>query len=158
MASARTSIPGTQDVRWALINTLQAGFLAAWTAFWISAALVVMAALGRRDVPLVMARLFWGPGLLWASGVRLEVEGGEDVDWSKPHVFAMNHQPMMDVPVAFIALRTPLRFIAKRVLAFVPFLGWYMAATGMVFVAGPFPPRTSPTTTATRSSRGCATP
>jgi 1-acyl-sn-glycerol-3-phosphate acyltransferase len=62
------------------------------------------------------------------------VEGGEEIDWSKPHIFICNHQSILDIPVAFVALPCDLRFIAKRALAYVPFLGPYMWATGMIFV------------------------
>ena len=119
---------------WALLNVLQAIFLCVWSAFWISAALVVLVVTMGRKLPLAMARTCWGPGLLRAAGAKLEVVGGEDVDFGKPHIFLMNHQSMIDIPVAFVALKCNLAFIAKRVLAFVPFLGWYMWAMGMVFV------------------------
>ena len=119
---------------WMLINAAQAIFLAVWTAFWITAALLVLLVTFRRDIPLHMARTCWAPGLLRAAGARIVCEGGEGIDWSKPHIYLMNHQSAIDIAVAFYVLKTPLRFIAKRVLARVPFLGWYMWATGMIFV------------------------
>ncbi len=119
---------------WLLVNFAQAIFLGVWTAFWISAALLVLAVTFRRDLPLHMARTCWAPGILWGAGAKVVVEGGEGIDWSKPHVYLMNHQSAIDIPVAFYVLKTPLRFIAKRVLSKVPFLGWYMSATGMIFV------------------------
>lgn len=119
---------------WGLVNGVQAVFLGVWSAFWISAALVALAVTFRRDVPLAMARTCWAPALLAASGVRLVVEGREHVDFTRPHVFVMNHQSMIDIAVAFVALPVNLRFVAKKVLSRVPFLGWYMAATGMIFV------------------------
>lgn len=119
---------------WLVANTIQALFLVVWSVFWISFALVAMILTLNRNVPLVLARRCWGPGLLWASGARLEIVGGEDLDWSKPLIFAVNHQSMIDIPVCFVALKANLRFVAKRGLAFVPFLGWYMWATKMVFV------------------------
>jgi 1-acyl-sn-glycerol-3-phosphate acyltransferase len=119
---------------WILLNLVQALFLCLWTSLWITLALVALLLTFRRDLPLAMARRFWGPGVLRAAGVRLEVEGGADVDWSKPHVFVSNHTSFLDIPVAFVALPSNLRFVAKSSLAWVPFLGWYMWATGMVFV------------------------
>ena len=119
---------------WLVLNAAQALFLVGWTSLWITLALVVLAVTFRRDVPLAMARRCWGPGVLRGAGVTLEVEGGEDVDWSKPHVFVSNHTSFLDIPVAFVAIRANLRFVAKSSLAWVPFLGWYMWATGMIFV------------------------
>ena len=46
----------------------------------------------------------------------------------------MNHQSSLDIVVAFMVLPVNLRFVAKHVLKYVPFLGWYMWATGMIFV------------------------
>ena len=119
---------------WLLLNAAQALFLAAWTSLWITLALLVLGVTFRRDLPLAMARRCWGPGVLLGAGVTLEVEGGDDIDWSKPHVFVSNHSSFLDIPVAFVALRSNLRFVAKSSLAWVPFLGWYMRATGMIFV------------------------
>jgi 1-acyl-sn-glycerol-3-phosphate acyltransferase len=56
------------------------------------------------------------------------------LDWSKPHIFVMNHQSMLDIACAFTALPTNLRFVAKSSLKYVPFLGWYMWMTQMIFV------------------------
>jgi 1-acyl-sn-glycerol-3-phosphate acyltransferase len=118
---------------WALLNVLQTVAMAVWSVVWISLSMVVMVLTLRRDMPLVMARRIWAPGMLRIAGAKLVVEGSR-VDWSKPHIFVMNHQSALDIPSAFVALRANLRFIAKKELAWVPFLGWYMLATGMIFV------------------------
>ncbi len=117
-----------------LLNFAQALFLLCWSAFWISAALVVMALSLNPAVPLAMARRFWAPGLLTFGFTKLQLAALPDVDWGKPHVFVMNHQSMLDIPCAFAAIPANLRFVAKHSLKFVPFLGWYMWATGMIFV------------------------
>ena len=87
---------------WLLLNAAQALFLVAWTSLWITLALIVLAVTFRRDVPLAMARRCWGPGVLRGAGVTLEVEGGEDVDWTKPHVFVSNHTSSLDVPAILV--------------------------------------------------------
>jgi len=121
-------------VAWWLLNAAQAVFLVVWSVGWISLALLVAAVARRPTVPLALARRAWAPGLLRIAGVRLEVEGRERVDFRQPHLFAANHLSWIDVPSLFSALPTPLLFLGKRQLARVPFLGWYMAATGMVFI------------------------
>ena len=119
---------------WSAINAVQVVFLVLWTAGWIVAALLVRAF--RRDaVPaLAMARRGWAPGLLWAAGIRLEVEGLDAVDWTRPHFFAANHQSMVDALTLFHVLPVPLLFVLKEELRRVPFLGWYVTAMGMIFV------------------------
>jgi 1-acyl-sn-glycerol-3-phosphate acyltransferase len=117
-----------------LLNLAQFLFTLAWSAFWISMALVVLVVTMNPSAPLAMARKFWGPGLRWGALADLQVDPLPDVDWSKPHIFVMNHQSMFDIPAAFIAIPANIRFVAKHVLKYVPFLGWYMWATGMIFV------------------------
>jgi len=107
-------------------------FLAAWCVFWITVALPV--AIISSETALAMARRLWSRPLFWVSGARLQREPLPDVDWSRPHIFVMNHQSNLDIPVAFAALPSNLRFVAKHSLLYVPFLGWYMWITGMIFV------------------------
>lgn len=126
--------PPLKRALWTAFNTAQAAFTVGWSAFWISAALGVTLATRSPHRALTMARTLWAPGLLRGAGVRLLVQGGDDLDWSAPALFVCNHQSMIDIPTAFMALPCDLRFIAKRELAHVPFLGWYMRATGMIFV------------------------
>jgi len=115
------------------LNLAQALFLALWTSLWIVAALLVAIVAGQAPA-LAMARRIWAPAMRWAAGADLRVEAPPPIDWSRPHVVVMNHQSMLDIVVAFIVVPVNLRFVAKDVLKYVPFLGWYMWATGMIFV------------------------
>lgn len=120
--------------RWRCVNLLQGAFLVSWTSLCITLALAAMALTWRPDTSLWMARHLWAPPLLRVAGVRLEVSGLEKVEGLRSAVFMANHQSMIDIAVVFAALPVGLRFVAKRVLSFIPFLGWYMWAMGMVFV------------------------
>jgi 1-acyl-sn-glycerol-3-phosphate acyltransferase len=122
------------SVLYALLNLFQLLFLAGWSALWITAALLVAVVTRNQEMALGMARRLWAPGLRWVSGARVIVEPLPDIDWARPHVFVMNHQSSLDIVVAFMVLPVNLRFVAKHVLKYVPFLGWYMWATGMIFV------------------------
>ncbi|AKU89795.1 lysophospholipid acyltransferase family protein [Vulgatibacter incomptus] len=117
---------------WMIVNAAQVAFLAV-----VSSILMIVAFVSRilgPDAPLQVAGRLWAPALLWISGSKFEIEGGEAVDWKKPHLFLMNHQSALDIPVAFAAIRSPVRFVAKKVLGRVPVLGWYMLATRMILV------------------------
>jgi 1-acyl-sn-glycerol-3-phosphate acyltransferase len=119
---------------WRLINAVQAAYVALWTAFWVSVALVATTLVGSRRPGLWLARHIWAPGILWVDAVRCEVEGLERLDLSRPCFFAANHQSWVDIPVLFAALPVPVLFVAKRELGRVPFLGWFMKAMGMVLI------------------------
>jgi 1-acyl-sn-glycerol-3-phosphate acyltransferase len=121
-------------VGWFLLNVLQMLFTFAWSAFWISSAYVVTMLTFNRSIALWMARHCWAPALILFSGTRLKVDPIPDIDWSKPYIFVMNHQSMIDIPVAFNRLPVNIRFVAKEQLKWVPFIGWFIWLTGMVFV------------------------
>jgi 1-acyl-sn-glycerol-3-phosphate acyltransferase len=116
------------------LNLLQLAFLALWSIFWISLSGVAGLVTRNPNVPLAMARRRWASMHWRITGSRLHVEPLPDVDWSRPHIFVMNHQSMMDIPCAFAVIPANIRFVAKHTLKYVPFLGWYMALTGMIFI------------------------
>src|SRR5262249_48885786 len=120
------------ELRWFLLNAAQAFFLGFWTVLWISIA--GFASIFSREWPLILARRVWATGLIRASLAKVVVEGAEGLDENTPYVFVMNHQSMYDIAVAFAVIPRNLRFVAKRELAFVPFLGFFVWRTGMVFV------------------------
>lgn len=119
---------------WTPINALQLIFTLLFSALAISAALLVLLVTRNRRWPLAMARRIWAPGLLRAAGARLEISGLERLDRGGPQFFVANHQSIIDVPALFAALPVDLHFIVKKELRRVPFLGWYIAAMGMIFV------------------------
>lgn len=118
----------------AALNVAQLTFIAVWTASWISFSALCALLTFNRSLPLVMARRCWAPMIWKITGSRLKVEPLPPVDWSQPHILAMNHQSMMDIPCAFASLPVNIRFVAKEALKWVPFLGAYMWMTGMIFI------------------------
>lgn len=107
---------------------------AVWTGILFP--LTLLGGLLARDenATLWVPRRLWSPVLLWAGGARLSVEGREHVDFSKPHIFVANHQSTIDIPTLFLALPVHFRWVAKSQLKWVPFIGWYLAAAGHIFV------------------------
>ncbi len=79
-----------------------------------------------------IARLWAWLILHAASGCRLTVEGMENVDFSRPQVFASNHLSYLDTPVLFSALPVQFRILANRDLFDIPFMGWYLKRSGQI--------------------------
>lgn len=119
---------------WALINLLMAVYTILWCLLWIVVGTILLGVSGDARVPLTMARRFWAPGLVWVASRGFEVRGLRRVDVSRPHVFAANHQSMLDVPVLLHALPVPLLFVVKEELRRVPLFGAYLRAIGMIFI------------------------
>jgi 1-acyl-sn-glycerol-3-phosphate acyltransferase len=118
-----------------LANLGQWVVFALWSLFWMSAA-IGYGAIFRNDpnTPLSWARRFWGRGLVSIATCDLVKYPGFEPEVGKPYIFAMNHQSLFDIVAAFVAIPVNIRFIAKKTLRWIPFLGWYMSATGMVFI------------------------
>ncbi len=116
-----------------LINAFRYLFCVVWSILMITLSIILMIVLFNRKLPVVMARTMWAPGILWGVGIRLKVQN-EAFDTKKPHVFVSNHMSYLDIPVLFRAIPSNLYFIAKKEIKWLPFVGQYMMATGMLFV------------------------
>ncbi len=77
---------------------------------------------------------FWSRALLRVAGVELEISGAEKVPRRRPVVFAANHRSMIDIPVLMSALPVSHRYLAKRSLVWMPFIGWHLVLGGHVLV------------------------
>ncbi len=76
----------------------------------------------------------WARALLAVSGVKVKVEGLEKIKEDGSYVFVSNHLSYMDTPVALASLPVRFRFLAKRGLFQIPFLGWHLARAGHIRV------------------------
>lgn len=77
---------------------------------------------------------WWSWLILATTGVRVRVEGMEQLTPGATYVFVANHQSIYDIPVLFGALPFQLRIIAKESLGRFPFLGWHLRRTGHMLV------------------------
>lgn len=74
----------------------------------------------------------WSWLILKTSGIRVRVEGLEHVNPSQTLIFCVNHQSAMDIPILFVNLPVQFRFVAKRSLFHLPFLGWHLRRSGHI--------------------------
>jgi len=84
----------------------------------------------RGDWTRKGARL-WARIILWSAFVRLRVEGASRVG-EGPVVFMSNHESWLDIPALLVAIPGQVRFLAKKTLFPIPFLGWAMRAMGFI--------------------------
>lgn len=75
----------------------------------------------------------WGRGALWLAGVRLRVEGVENLPApGQPVIFAGNHQSNFDILSYFAGLPFQFRWMAKVELFRIPFFGLAMKRSGYI--------------------------
>ncbi len=74
----------------------------------------------------------WGHSLLWLTGIKLVVEGLENLEPGKAYVFAANHLGALDIPAMLYAIPSTARFIAKKELFKIPIFSRGMRNSGML--------------------------
>jgi 1-acyl-sn-glycerol-3-phosphate acyltransferase len=83
---------------------------------------------------VVQSRLarIWARTLLAACGIKVRVEGLEQIDPAGSYVFVANHLSYMDTPVAIAHIPVQFRFLAKRGLFQIPLLGNHLKSAGHI--------------------------
>jgi 1-acyl-sn-glycerol-3-phosphate acyltransferase len=74
----------------------------------------------------------WGRMLLRISGVKVRVEGLENISPGASYVFVSNHLSLMDIPVILPYIPVQFRFMAKKGLFRVPFIGYHLKRAGHI--------------------------
>jgi 1-acyl-sn-glycerol-3-phosphate acyltransferase len=112
-----------------------AAAVGAWTLILLVPVMISLPLTFSGDTGALMARVLWAPFVLWISRVRLERDGPYPaLDPGQPYIFVSNHQGFYDIPAAYATIRHRLRFIAKRSLVFVPFVGWFIYLGGHIMI------------------------
>ncbi len=73
----------------------------------------------------------WGKIILWVSGIRVDIQGMENIDPDKTQVIICNHQGNFDI-WALMALPLQFRWVMKKELFRVPFMGGAMKKAGYI--------------------------
>lgn len=84
-------------------------------------------------IPHKLGRV-WAWGVLRIPGVRVEVDGLENIDSKTQYIFISNHTSAFDIPSIYWGVPNKHGMLAKKQLKYVPFFGWAMWATGHYFV------------------------
>ncbi|MDP3919551.1 MAG: lysophospholipid acyltransferase family protein [Candidatus Omnitrophota bacterium] len=80
-----------------------------------------------------------GISLLWADLLlffnpawRIRLEGNQLLDHDGPFVIIANHQSLLDILIVCAGLKRHFKFLAKKELFPIPFMGWHMFAAGYI--------------------------
>lgn len=76
----------------------------------------------------------WGISVMRSCGIRLKVEGLENLP-DEPSIIMYNHQSSFDIVAFSAALPLEWRAIMKKEVASMPFVGWVSKLAGHYFVA-----------------------
>ena len=121
------------------MEKLKAKLFTAWcwigcglsTAFWATVSILSSFVSGSgRLQHYCMIR--WSKDNLWLSRTRVEIEGVENIDRNRPQIFVANHSGFHDILSLAATLPIQFRWIAKKSLFGVPFMGWHMRRCGYI--------------------------
>ena len=114
---------------WGLIAT----FLSVlWTAVCaIGAALGGM--LGKHHAVTVITR-WWGRGIIRTCGIRVEIEGLENLAGLKSFILVANHQSFFDIFALAAYMPGQPRFVGKKELLKIPIVGYAMQHGGYIVI------------------------
>lgn len=104
--------------------------------------LTILTALATIIIAFVFGDVRWGylPARLWSraacylSFVRVDVEGVENFDRNKSYVFVANHQSIFDVFLVYGWLDSQFKWIMKKELRRIPFVGRACEAAGHIYI------------------------
>jgi 1-acyl-sn-glycerol-3-phosphate acyltransferase len=114
----------------ALFNALAIALL---TLFW-SVGAMFAAVLDRRGGSIPWIERVWARMVLKACGIRVEVEGADQTFDAPAYLVMANHTSYFDVISLCASVPIPLRFVAKRELGHIPFLGWAMRLGAAIMI------------------------
>lgn len=79
-------------------------------------------------------QVFWSRSVLWLLLVPIKVTGCENVDSNQSYVFVANHQSFLDVFAVYGWLPNNFKWLMKKELRKIPFVGTACAVAGHIFV------------------------
>jgi 1-acyl-sn-glycerol-3-phosphate acyltransferase len=120
---------GILNLVWGAVATLLSVF---WTVVCAIGA-ATGAAIGKNHAVTVITRL-WGRGIIRTCGIRVEIEGLENIAGLKSFVLVANHQSFFDIFAVAGYIPGEPRFVAKKQLLKIPIIGYAMQHSGHVSI------------------------
>ena len=100
------------------------------TIFFSTIAIIVSLFKGKGENAHKVARL-WATFHLKVCGISVSLKGSEHIP-KPPYIFMCNHQSALDIYTLHSSLPLSFKWIAKRELFSIPFLGWAMKRAGYI--------------------------
>jgi 1-acyl-sn-glycerol-3-phosphate acyltransferase len=130
-ASSYTAAPprGIFNLAWGVVATTLA---AIWTMICATGA--ALSALMNKPHWVTMVTRAWGRGIIAVSGIKVEIEGLENLAGLKSYVLVANHQSFFDIFASAAFMPGDPRFVAKKELLKIPIVGFAMQRGGHIII------------------------
>lgn len=120
----------TKEIR-NIVVSLKSWAIIAVCVIIFGIAAIFISFLGNDGNTQKVARL-WGKTIIKLLGIKVSVNGIENLDPSKSYLIISNHQSYFDIFVLLAYIDLNFKFIAKASLFKIPFLGWSMKRLGYI--------------------------
>jgi 1-acyl-sn-glycerol-3-phosphate acyltransferase len=114
---------------WGVVAT---ALSAIWTMFCAIGA-AIGGTLGKHHAVTVVTRA-WGRGIIAVCGIRVEIEGLENLAGLKSFVMVANHQSFFDIFALAAYIPGEPRFVGKKELLKIPIVGYAMQHGGHIVI------------------------
>jgi 1-acyl-sn-glycerol-3-phosphate acyltransferase len=120
---------GAFNLAWGLIGT---GLSVLWT---VPCAIIaaILATIGRLHGVTLISRL-WARVLIRLCGIRVEIEGMENLAGLDHYILVANHQSFFDIFACTAWMPGEPRFVAKKELLKIPVIGYALDHSGHIII------------------------
>jgi len=106
---------------WVVLTTIFWGLIAIFTSFFT-----------RTGNPVHIVARMWARSIMFASRIKVTVNGLANIDPTQSYVYMSNHQSNFDIPVLLAYLPVQFRWLAKAELFKIPIFGRAMRGAGYI--------------------------
>ncbi len=129
-------IPATKRYGW--LSRLRSYFILdplIWAYTLVLGTISLLCSLFDRSgrIQHALARL-WSRAILKTIFSPVRVTGMENLDVSRPRVYAVTHASALDIPILYVHLPFQFRIVFKSELLGYPFVGWHLKRSGQVCI------------------------
>ena len=120
---------GIFNLAWGVVATILSVL---WTVPCAIAA-AIAATIGKQHAVTLISRA-WGRGIIGLCGIKVQIEGLENLAGLKSYILVANHQSFFDIFAAAAFIPGEPRFVAKKELLKIPVIGYAMQRGGHVII------------------------
>ncbi|HIP35971.1 MAG TPA: 1-acyl-sn-glycerol-3-phosphate acyltransferase [Crocinitomix sp.] len=117
-----------------ITSILKIIIMALWTIISVIIAFTLIIINFRTSPAIWFAHKIWAPFLMFILGAKLSIEGLENINPKEKYIILANHTSFLDIPMLTAGLPILFYYVAKKEMQKIPFLGWIMTASGIIFI------------------------
>lgn len=95
---------------------------------------IIGCAIGNNNIWGYYPGMFWSKLICFLSFCPVTVEGKENIKKGQSYIFASNHTSIYDVFVIYGYIGVNFKWIMKKELENIPFIGWACKSAGFLFI------------------------